>query len=365
MPTFYTQLQKWFYTFTTKLFNVSKDLRIYSIDFSKPWWHILGHQKITFAIIIFSEIIQSIYTTLLPFIFGKAINEKNFDIIIYNLIFFFMLEFANRVILRYFSVLYNNIVITIKYQAYKYFLTVDPIFHSTKSSGQIVSKIENTTSTISSFLSMMVSSFVPIITGFATVIVTMFSVDLGLGLVSLGFYILLIFVNIFMSYLANDAFNEIIINARDHLQSITTENILQNWFIRSTFATSEQVEKNRKAILKSSAIFSTSWLSFGLITTTSRYLYAISTTILTFIIIQKIEDGEMNLVLATALIITYLGGSKSIIQMGEVVQTLAENNSKLNDLYRFISGFGKQTYPVLNEDELVNPELKIKSKNLK
>jgi len=351
MTSFYTQLQTWFYTFTTHLFRISDALKIYPIDFTQPWWHVFKHQKGIVVVVILSEIVQSIYQTLLPFIFGKAINDKNPQIIIWNLVFFLILEIANRVIVRYFSVLYQNITIAIKYQAYKYFLTVDPIFHSTKSSGQIISKIENTTTTIGAFLGMMVGSFVPIIIGFITVIITMFSVDLKFGLVSLGFYLVILIINIFMNYLASDTFNQPTIKMRDKLQSIMTENIAQNWFIRSTFATSEQVEKNRKMILKAHTIFSTNWLSYGLITTVSRYLYAISTTILAFMIIQKVEIGELDLVLAAALIITYLGGSRAIIQMGDVVQTLTENNNKLNDLYQFIAGFGKQTYPVLEGEE--------------
>lgn len=352
MTTFYTQLQNWFYNFTIKLFRVSDGLKIYPIDFSKPWWHIFKHQKLVFAVVILSEIIQSIYETLLPFIFGKAISDKNPQIIVWNLIFFLILELFNRVVVRYFSVFYNCIGVSIKYQSYKYFLTVDPIFHSTKSSGQIISKIENTTTTIGSFLNSMVGSFVPIIIGFATVAITMFSVDLKLGLVALGFYILILIINVCLSYLTTDAFNQPTIKLRDKLQAIMTENIFQNWFIRSTFATSEQVKKNKENILKAHSVFSTSWISYGLTTTLSRYLYAISTAILGFMIIQKIQAKELDTILATALIITYLGGSRAIIQLGDIVQQIAENNNKLNDLYKFIAGFGKQTYPVLEEENL-------------
>lgn len=110
MTTFYTKLQNWFYDFTIKLFRVSDGLKIYPIDFSKPWWHIFKHQKLVFAVVILSEIIQSIYETLLPFIFGKAISDKNPQIIIWNLIFFLILEVFNRIVIRYFSVFYNCIV---------------------------------------------------------------------------------------------------------------------------------------------------------------------------------------------------------------------------------------------------------------
>jgi hypothetical protein len=63
-----------------------------------------------------------------------------------------------------------------------------------------------------------------------------------------------------------------------------------------------------------------------------------------------VDSGEVSLVIGSSLILTYLRGSNSIIRAGRTTQRLYDSWSKIQDLYTFIRGFGKQSYPVLEKD---------------
>jgi hypothetical protein len=347
----YSKLQKSFYNLGFWLFQIPKDLRVLSVDFTKPWWVILNKQKAIFTIALVSEVLQAVYNTLLPIIFVRLIETQNYILLIYNLLAVLLIELINRVVMRYFSVMYNNISLSIKFQAYEYFLTVDPIFHTLKSSGTIISKIENTTNNIGDFLGRLVGGFVPIFAGFTTTVIALFTIDFRLGLVALIFYTIIVLSNAGMQFLSASSFTPEVIKQRDLTQALFTENILQNWYIRSTFSTNDQVAKSKKAILTSQAVFSTAWVTSGLIVTLTRYLYFTSLTIIAVIVINKIQTEELSLAFGLSVVLTYLGGSRDITVAGDIVQNMTENHTKLKDLYKFISSFGHQTYPVLDEDK--------------
>jgi hypothetical protein len=348
---YYQKIKKGFYDLGFWLFRIPNDLKVLNVDFSKPWWVILNKQKTIFTVALLSEILQAVYNTLLPIIFVKLIETQNYTFLTYNLIVILLIELINRVVMRYFSVMYNNISLSIKFQAYKYFLTVDPIFHSLKSSGTIISKIENTTNNIGDFLGRLVGGFVPIFAGFTTTVIALFTIDFRLGFVALIFYVIIVLSNAGMQFLSASSFTPQIIKQRDLTQALFTENILQNWYIRSTFSTNDQVIKSKKAILKSQGIFSTAWVTSGLIVSMTRYLYFTSLTIIAVIVINKIQAQELTLAFGLSIVLTYLGGSRDITVAGDIIQNMTENHTKLKDLYSFISGFGKQTYPVLDDDK--------------
>ncbi len=348
------KFQQNYYNFFYKVLGFEKDTKILPVNFEKPWYQIILDQKWAFSLEIVSEIIQSVYGALTPLILSKAIFDQNVWIIIYFALGYLVLEILNRIILRVHTIFVLQSRFSIAFAAYKFFLTVDPIFHTTKSSGQITSKIQSTMNDLGDLLNQLVSNILPVIVGFTTVIITIGSYNRYLALIGIVSFILISVVNGGLNYINSLIFSKRVIKMRDKALSVTVENLHQNQLIRSVFAVNEQVGRTRDVLKKFMVTRGTSVLSHGIATSITRVLYISSVLILSLTIFNLIKSGSMEQNLGLTLIITYVNGSSQILRLGQTIKDFVEKYTSVTDLFEFIRSFGKQSYPVLEGDEISN-----------
>jgi hypothetical protein len=79
-------------------------------------------------------------------------------------------------------------------------------------------------------------------------------------------------------------------------------------------------------------------------------LYAISAIAVGFIVMSQAQNGTLTPVIAVSVIITYINSTSGVLEVGGHTKRLSEGLTNINDLFNFIRGFGKQTFPVLEED---------------
>jgi ABC-type multidrug transport system fused ATPase/permease subunit len=240
---------------------------------------------------------------------------------------------------------------SIAYWSYRYFLTVDPIFHTTKSSGQIISKIGRGSNDFIDLMLSILGSIIPVVTGFVTIIITLAKYNLELGVVSLVAFISISIVNGVMGIAGAKSFKKQVIKVQDKVSSVVVENLQQNALIRSTFATTEQDQKNKQLSLDTMVVRATMWLGFGVSITVTRLLYVLASFILAVLIIKFIDQGVLKPEVGLTLLVTFVNGSNQILMLGRTLRDLTDKYLSITDLFDFIRSFGKQTYPVL-EGEL-------------
>jgi len=345
-PTF----QKKYFEFFYKLLKFDKVVKILDINFQKPWWDIIWRQKWSFGITLFSETIQSVYAGLTPLILTYIIFNQDYNGLFLYILSYLLLELFNRIALRLNLISVLQTSNSLEYNAYKFFLTVDPIFHGTKSSGQILSKIRKASSDFEDIITNFLQNIVTIIVGYITVIGGLYYFNSSFGLLALVSFLIISAVTIVANFVNARSFKKPVIEVEDQASIISVENLQQNSFIRSSFATPEQNQKTKAILLKVTSIIATRWFTNGISITVTRTLYIISLSLLILGVLNSIKSGSLKPEIGIALVVTFANGASKILRIGDYIKNFITKLQRIQDLFEFIRNFGKQTYPVLETD---------------
>jgi hypothetical protein len=332
--------------------KIKEKFRFWQVDFSKPWWFNFFNRKFSFGFIFVSEILQSVFIALTPFIIGYAISQKNTSIFLAYGFGYILLEIVNRIAVNRFEIAKSETQGSIINSSYEFFLTVDPIYHSTKSSGAIQSKIQAAGREFTLMVGLLVYDLTGTVTSYLSVVVALSAFSAYLGVLSVGFFIIITAVSLFVNGFAAKIFSKAMIQNRDKWAAIANESLHQNGLIRSTFATIEQYQKLND---KSSKALESRTLSIwvhGLFTTITRLIYVLSIIIIGLLILNMINIGKVDSIIGVAMLLAYINGSKDILRFGRHVTAFIEGVENMNDLWKYINNFGKQTFPVLKTDKI-------------
>ena len=345
-------LQTQYYNFLAKLFRFETKIKIYTIDFAKPWHAVFWHEKIKFAVVFVIEILQAIYEAILPLAIGFAITESKFEYVWWIIGIYILLEFVNRLALYFWHLATGNTQASILIAMQSFFLTTDPIHHATKSTGKIVSKIQAAGGR--DFMVMMgtfMFEILPVVVTYFTTTIVLFKFDFKIGLVALIFFVIITVVSSFLRYFHTKSLNEPWIKSRDKYSANQVENLTQNALIRSIFATPEQIEQSIQIINKTIAVRNIRNQGNSVNVFIMRILYMFSVLIISCMTFELLKNNQISAILATTLLLTYLNGSRQILKIGDLVAQVTESQGNIVDMYSFINNFGKQTFPVLDQND--------------
>ena len=343
--------QEKFYNFVDRTENFEKKMMLLPVDFQKPWWDVIWREKKTAFIVAFTQLSWSIFDSVFPIMLGFAILRLD--------VFLFLVIMIARIFLTWFynftfsrnAIFQIQTMNSVEYSANIFFLTVDPLFHSTKSSGQIVSKINRGSSAYEDVLDIIGFDLLGIITSMVTIIVTMFAFSFQLGLISFLFLTFITAFNILTQIYRTKIFQPRKILAEDKFKAVSIETLIQAPFLRAIFASSEQSVKLKKSIFDAMIKEGNSWQAGTYVGTVTRTVYIISIVVIGYTALLQAKNGLLEATLALSIILAYANGTQNILYTGDKVKRLTTALSNINDLFDFIRGFGKQTFPVLDEDK--------------
>jgi ABC-type multidrug transport system fused ATPase/permease subunit len=344
-------LKEKYYNWLYQILVGNRKIKILPVDFKKSWWLVVLEQKFSFAYVFFVQIVVDVFYTLLPIgiiYFVSKVDYKSIFLLLGGYLFIIFLEFTLWFVNTIFM---NQLVHSIRYRANLYFLTVDPIHHFTRSSGEILSKIDRDSSAFEIFLNYILYSFIPIISQTLTIVITLSIFDFRIGLAVFVFLVGLMSFSGFLTVQQSTVFEPKMIKYSDDYKSFTVQNLNQIQLIRSSFATHEISKKmNNKTndFIKFNIV---SWSSYTVI-----YLVMMSISILcilsaTLLGINAVQNGA-NAAVIGGLIISFYNATRGIDEFGRKIQAFSESYIHIQDLFSFIRGFGNKTYPVLEDDEI-------------
>jgi ABC-type multidrug transport system fused ATPase/permease subunit len=343
-----SDLQTKYYDFLTKLFRFENKIKLYPVDFARPWYNVFWHEKIKFGLVFIIEILQAVYEAVLPLAVGYAILESKFEYVWWILGIYVGLEILNRIALYLWHLATGNTQSSILIAMQSFFLTTDPIHHATKSTGKIVSKIQAAGGR--DFMVMMgtfMFEILPVIVTYFTTTIVLIRFDLRIGLVALGFFVVITVVSSFLRYFHTVSLNRPWIEARDRYSANQVENLTQNALIRSTFATPEQINKSIGLINKTIAVRNIRNQGNSVNVFIMRILYMISVLAIAYMTFELLKANQITSILATTLLLTYINGSRQILKIGDLIAQVTESKANIEDMYQFINKFGKSSFPVL------------------
>ena len=305
-------------------------------------------QKLYLAITLACETIVQTFYALYPLFITAAFQSSHkfyyFSCLMAFWLFVNVLEFISV----YFSALLEiQSINSIQFNAFKFFLTVDPIHHTMKTSGKLYAKIERCARSYEDFLDIILWDILPMIVSLIAVISSLFVAQYTLGIVALFLLLFIAIANVTLNLLTSFAFEKRLIHADDSVKGLHVESLTQAQLIRSSFATDEITALGRKNSENLMFTEGTGWLAFAASTAVSRFFYVVSIIVLGLLIISYIMQGQISVETGMALIYTYINGTYEIIRIGQRLRKLNKSVTRINDLFQFIRGFGKQTFPVL------------------
>lgn len=337
-----------YYSFWLWLGHLKNKARIQKIDFLHSWTSILRTQKKYFIIALACEMVIQTFYTLYPFFIGLILEHQNYTYFLY-----LIGTWLGIICIEYISVYYSALlevecINSIQYNAFEFFLTVDPLYHTMKSSGKLFAKIERCARSYEDFLDIILWDILPVIIGITTVIITFLITDLKLGLVALVLLLIIAFINITLNLFTSATFERRLIDADDAVKMLSVESLTQVQLIRSSFATNEIAAQGKEVNNEMMYKEGTAWLAFAASISVSRLAYLISVLVLGSLIFSLIQTGYLSILAGTTLLLTYINGTYEIIQIGRRLRKLIKAITRIDDLFVFIRQFGKRTFPVLS-----------------
>lgn len=344
------RFQDWYWRFLHGTFRFDSQVEILPIDFQKdPWWRIIlqKRQKWLLMLTILSESTRQVFYALSPIILAWIFTQGLLRYLVIFCLSWALLVFVWNSIIKYYLIYSAQCMYSVSYNAHRFFLSVDPVYHTTRSSGKIISKITRASESFENFLDLITFDILKACIQFITITIVLFNYHSSLGIIATTSFFLLVLVSIGNKLLVSKSFEKYRIKDDDAMKAANLENLQSIQLIRSSFAS---IEQNKKLRLKHHRIMSTLtnlWMGHVLIDVSTRAMHVATIGALGVGIFHLMQQGDIALTTAIALMLTYINGSEDAAWIGKRLQALVEHMTKIQDLYSFVNKFGKQTYPVL------------------
>lgn len=343
------KLQEIFFELSSKTFRVNTDT-LWKIDFDKPWWYIFWQKKVYLLPAFIIEVLYSAIRVVFPLIISYSFENNLYQLLVWFIIFRILLGFVAWLVYKGWVIFIENLPVSLRYSANRFFLTTDPINHSTRNSGQIVSKISRAEGASVQLVTDTSWDAIDLVVSLFATIVGFYLVDFKIGSVlAIGFFSLILF-SVVDNNFRTSIYQVKRIPVEDGVKSIELENLQQSAYIRSLFATRSQLKKIKDRGLKLVNLNYSGWRSGGIFWQLITSFYYLIGLVLILFLVSQVESGEVTSIAAVALMSSFLLGTGRILQAGNIVQSLTRSIISIKDLFEFIKGYGKQTYPVLDKN---------------
>ncbi len=337
------------FNFLIKNMKYDQHMNLIQIDFQKPWWDLFLKQKGLVLLCSLNIVVLSIISTLAPFWLAQVFVSNNVSsliVLISALIFSRVLNFG----LFYFDPLFRiQSIKSIENSANNFFLAVDPIFHTLRSTGQIVAKVTRGSNSIDSLVDILQFSLLSTLGSIIGVIVAFLNVDFFYAIWVGLFLFFLIGFNAFSFVLRTKLFKKLRIQTDDASKAASLEILQQAQYIRAVFASKEQFHKVSK--LQRIAMFThaTFWRVAAYITSSTQIMFLFS---LMLVSIWLVKRTDIDKVITVALLLSYYQIGDKIQAVGNSVSRSIQALEDVTDFYDFMRNFGTQTFPVLDSENL-------------
>lgn len=328
---------------------LKKRLDLVPVDFSQAWWKVITNQRFYVTCALGGELIYSAFKPLVILWLGVAFSYGNFHYFV--LIF---LIWAGQYVLSLFariclSILQMRAVYSVHYQAHRWFLQVDPLYHAERCSGAILSKIDSASRSYEDCMTSFTLDWLQTFAGVTTVIITFLFQSWRLAFVTaffLGFIVLIMYV---ASIYLIIPFEEKLIEADDKFRGVSVENLAQVGLIRSAFASNESMHrlysKGMKALYEEGDLgFLYCFFYFFI-----KILYLTSMMVVGWYILDAVKGGSMSAPVGISTLLAYLQGTYDIVRIEQPMRILIKSITRIKELFSFVNKFGKQNFPVLEK----------------
>jgi ABC-type multidrug transport system fused ATPase/permease subunit len=345
-------VSKKYFHFLRSFYKLDTRIKSIPVDFAKPWFQVYLDQKWRVLIALFMWCSALAWDTIGTLVIAYSIQQKSTWLFSLALLGYFIRFTLSYIALTLAIYVEKNTNLSIQYFATKYFLTVDPVFHSTRSSGQVISKVARGAEAYNTFGVIVIFSVSAVV--MSTIISTtiLFISSPVVGFVGLSINLIFGAIAVLAILNSNRALNPRKIEKEDEQKALQVESLQQISLIRSSFGTIEQAQKVSKNALITGIYTGTKDLGTTSIFTAVLYLLIGGVAIIGFLLLNQVQLNKLDPIIAVGMITIYIDSLNKIMNLSNQAEKLITSMSNAQDLFTFIRGFGRQTYPVLEGDEI-------------
>jgi ABC-type multidrug transport system fused ATPase/permease subunit len=341
-----TPFQTRYYDFWTKFVQSKKYVRNYPIDFDKPFWHYIFNFKFDIGCLFLHVLFTSLFNPILIIFVTKAIIDNDFTLFLICASAKVLQQIIVLPFIRSYVYFFDNVENCFRISVQEFLLTTDPVNYSTKSTGEILAKIERTISAVRTFLGSIFPTILRLLTSILVAVGIIWQIDWKLGVVVGLFFATLCWANVKFAFFTNDIFTPITNKYNEEEKQYMVENITQNNYIRSTFATQEQIQGTNASIINftiDNATKHRSW-QWGMSALEIVLILGIF-VILGFSFANYQSQTYLLVGVFTAMYNFYA----KFYEIGEFAENFFKSIHNQQEFWQFMRSFGKQTFPVLDE----------------
>jgi ABC-type bacteriocin/lantibiotic exporter with double-glycine peptidase domain len=339
----FLRFSKWFTAFD------ENSIKPFEIDFSKPWWSPYLSVKRLIGVVFVSTILVNLYTGFFPLWLGIIFQSRSFHLIWIPLSLYFVVNFifdhysgrANQIL----QAKLENSLQTKNQQA---LLTTDPIFHTTRSSGEIISKI----SRIYKYTSLFENIIWGIVSNFSGAFfagLSLFAISTTLGIIAQINIIVVTFLCYVILHFTTVWHEDELIKLNDKESQDRVDNISQTTYIRANFATTARLNIYLNSFRNAKLMDMQKWRMFDWIFWLLKLISYTSFMVIIYVSVGLVQNGEADVELVLPVVLGYFANSSALLWQGYTVTNILENYTNIKDYWKFMQGIPAGTYPVLDK----------------
>jgi ABC-type bacteriocin/lantibiotic exporter with double-glycine peptidase domain len=343
-----SHIHKKIYNWYKNTIGFKKSLPLYLIQFNTGWWAIFKPHTWTYVITILSESIVWVFMTYAPIWLVQHFQQPSINNIIWFTVIFVTIWIIKVIVQRMFVRANSCTISSLKHSAFAHFLKIDPVYHGRLDMGITLSKINKGVTKAEAIPDIICYDALPLVIKVIVISFAFLQVDITLGLVCLGFLIVLIVTTCVAQRTAVMVFIPPEIIAENDLAKVTVEALQQVNKIWSTFNVLPHIQAIKTEAKRHAAIYATT--TFGLQSTLfiPKLMYVFSCGILLAYLTIKVQSSVLDTALAVGLSATYFSAYQFIMSSGKKLEKYLKATTKLQDLFDYINHSGKSTIPLLS-----------------
>jgi ABC-type multidrug transport system fused ATPase/permease subunit len=337
-----------YYAFFEKHLKIGEAIKSYPINFQKPWWHAFGPRKMTIVAITIWNLTQGMFEVFIPIFVGYVFYTQKYELLWLIAAYFLIFRFLSYIINFYWITIYSDLLVSFVTSAQKFFLTVDPIYHSTRASGEVISKVKRADMGFNNFLELATEDLGPIVLKLIITASSCFVLGFWAGLFGMFLLLSLMVLSSGIIWWNNLVYKPKMNTAEDESKQLEVENLAQIQLIRSVFATTDQLNKVEQSIRKFTKYSNLNWRTTNiLVVQLIQIYYLIGMGILILLTVNRVQAGLVDQGIAIGFLVSLIANSSNAVWIGWKVERLIKSVVDIRDFYTFARGFGKQTFEVL------------------
>jgi ATP-binding cassette, subfamily B, bacterial len=335
--------------------HIRSRLSTVSIDFSKPWWKLIVDQKFLVGGVAGIFMISALFWSMVPLLIAYVLRSE--DSLLYGALLFgwFCIEVARSYALDLNAQFQLRCIYSIYQNAHEQLLMVDPLYHSQRSSGAILGKIDRAARGYEDLLDRITFDIGPLIVSLTSTIVATgfysFWLALSIGIIFVGMF----FIGYYFSHDFINTREQEFIKSDDVFRSVAVENLAQIHLIRSSFASDYTIKKLAFSLNATMYSEEKLWTSYVRASLCLALFYLLALGVLLGVLLFLIKHGSASIPGAIGLVVAYIQNTQPILKIVGPLRKYIRSSAAIRDLWFFMPFFGKQSYPVVGT-EIIIPE---------